>query len=475
MANDNNIQTFSAADIEKYHRGLLSARQMHDMEKAALDDPFLADALEGYSAAGVNAVLDIAELKERLAEKTETAKVIPMITDTDRRKAFPWMKVAAAVVIIAGSALLANQFLFNKKSGNDLAQLEPVKKEEIRNADSSAPTTSVAAQKDTGSLPTQLTADKKSANNLATKPLDQKAAQEVSGGNVAVEQREEVVTVAPKNAPVISDFQKDIAQADKAKTEAINRQKELAKVSNNSRADNAYQKETNYKDVAAPVTVGIQDSELKQNRSVAANKKAEEHYNYSNTFRGRITDANNVGVPFANVTNQQDNVGTYTDARGFFNLTSPDSVLNVQVRSIGFENNNVQLRNNIPSNQIILQDDRSLSEVVISQQKPNTEKRSRDQNVKMEESEPADGWDKYDAYLANNLKAADEFKPKQTNTEGSVEVSFEIDKNGEPTNFKIEKSLCSKCDKEAIRLIKEGPKWKRTADKKGRTNVIIKF
>jgi outer membrane biosynthesis protein TonB len=175
------------------------------------------------------------------------------------------------------------------------------------------------------------------------------------------------------------------------------------------------------------------------------------------------------------VTNQQDNVGTYTDARGFFNLTSPDSVLNVQVRSIGFENNNVQLRNNIPSNQIILQDDRSLSEVVISQQKPNAEKRSRDQNVKMEESEPTDGWEKYDAYLANNLKAPDEFKPKQTNTEGAVEVSFEIDKNGEPTNFKIEKSLCSKCDKEAIRLIKEGPKWKRTADKKGRTNVIIKF
>ena len=53
-----------------------------------------------------------------------------------------------------------------------------------------------------------------------------------------------------------------------------------------------------------------------------------------------------MGVPFANVTNVQDNAGTYTDAKGNFNLTYPDTVLNVQVRSVGFENNNVQLRNN---------------------------------------------------------------------------------------------------------------------------------
>ena len=37
------------------------------------------------------------------------------------------------------------------------------------------------------------------------------------------------------------------------------------------------------------------------------------------------------------------------------------------------------------------------------------------------------------------------------------------------------KSLCSKCDKEAVRLVKEGPKWKRIASKKGRTTVTINF
>ena len=52
MANDNNIKKFTASDIEKYHKGQLSAKERHDLEKAALDDPFLADALEGYSTAG---------------------------------------------------------------------------------------------------------------------------------------------------------------------------------------------------------------------------------------------------------------------------------------------------------------------------------------------------------------------------------------------------------------------------------------
>ena len=78
MANDNNIKKFTAIDIEKYHKGLLSPKEMHDLEKAALEDPFLADALEGYAVTGVNAEADIAELKKRLAEKTGQAKVIPL-------------------------------------------------------------------------------------------------------------------------------------------------------------------------------------------------------------------------------------------------------------------------------------------------------------------------------------------------------------------------------------------------------------
>ena len=36
-------------DIERYSKGELSPAEMHELERKALSDPFLADALEGYA------------------------------------------------------------------------------------------------------------------------------------------------------------------------------------------------------------------------------------------------------------------------------------------------------------------------------------------------------------------------------------------------------------------------------------------
>jgi len=54
-----------------------------------------------------------------------------------------------------------------------------------------------------------------------------------------------------------------------------------------------------------------------------------------------------------------------------------------------------------------------------------------------------------------------------------VQLSFDVDKNGQPTNIAVVKSLCQKCDEEAIRILKEGPKWKKNKNKKGK--ITIKF
>jgi TonB family protein len=184
-------------------------------------------------------------------------------------------------------------------------------------------------------------------------------------------------------------------------------------------------------------------------------------------------DSSNNPLPFANITNSTDNVGTYADAKGNFTLISPDSVLNVQIRSVGFENNNIELRSDLTTNKIILQEDRSVSEVVLNYQSPNASRLQelRESNIKIEEPEPADGWDNYDTYLVNNLNAPDEQRTKRIN--GQVEISFDVNKNGEPTNIKIERSLCKPCDDEAIRLVKEGPKWKRRG--KSRARVAVPF
>src|SRR4051812_11453005 len=77
---------FSAADIERYRRGQLSPAQMHAMEKAAMEDSFLADAMEGYGVGqnewqtgsgkpGVgNHADNINDLRERLRQRVEGNK-----------------------------------------------------------------------------------------------------------------------------------------------------------------------------------------------------------------------------------------------------------------------------------------------------------------------------------------------------------------------------------------------------------------
>ena len=115
MSENKIIKNYTAADIERYHRGLLSAKERHDLERAALDDPFLAEALEGYAVTGVNITADIAELKRRLAERSEDKRtaVVPI------NKRFSFLKVAAAVVLMVGTAILVYQLMFRKHDRNN--------------------------------------------------------------------------------------------------------------------------------------------------------------------------------------------------------------------------------------------------------------------------------------------------------------------------------------------------------------------
>jgi CarboxypepD_reg-like domain/Gram-negative bacterial TonB protein C-terminal len=483
MATDNNIKTFTAIDIEKYHTGLLSNKERHELEKAAMDDPFLADALEGYAVAGVNATADIADLKKRLAQRTEEAKVIPL--NARRNNNFKLFRAAVVIAFVAGAAFLVYQFSGDKNK-KDIAQNNAEKKETIKATDSVSPSANTSSVTEESKKATTISTPgyKKddgtvSNNDAVSNPVPVSETKETVGGSVAPKEKTVDAEISNPAPGLNDDASKTNGDLKIIPIEKNREEKDfLARQKSKDKPGNALKKETQYAPIASEQQLNKQEKAA--NLDFKTSNRSDDQYRnqqQSNIFRGRITDVNNVGVPFANVTNPQDNVGTYSDARGYFNLTYPDSVLNVQVRSIGFENNAVQLRNNVSSTQIVLQDDRkSLSEIVVSNQKPNAAARSRESNIKIEESEPTDGWDNYDAYLANNLNVPEDIKTKQSaNTAGSVQVSFEVDKNGEPINMKVEKSLCPKCDEEAKRLIKDGPKWKQPASKKGRTKVTINF
>ncbi|HJW17617.1 MAG TPA: energy transducer TonB [Flavisolibacter sp.] len=120
----NNI--YSAKDIERYHKGLMTARERHALEKAALDDPFLADAIEGYSFT-TTPQEDIEEIRRRVFANNNSSKALLYF------KKNSWMKIAALFLIVAGGGWLIINSVNNKK---EISQATPTS---IKSAPSTPP------------------------------------------------------------------------------------------------------------------------------------------------------------------------------------------------------------------------------------------------------------------------------------------------------------------------------------------------
>ncbi len=104
-------KSYTAADIQQYLDGEMSAQQMHAMEKAALEDPFLADAIDGYARYDkAENQKNIAILYKQLNDTSST--VIPFHKKT-------WYRIAASVILLAGGLSVAYMLLNN----NDNRQL----------------------------------------------------------------------------------------------------------------------------------------------------------------------------------------------------------------------------------------------------------------------------------------------------------------------------------------------------------------
>lgn len=445
MSGEKKYKAYTAADIEKYHKGLLSAREMHALEKAALDDPFLADALEGYGGTSVNVAADLSELEKKLNERVAGDDIARMPL---ARKSFQWWKVAAAIIIVGGVGFFTYR-IATKDSSREVAAVESKK-------NSNQQTSGVAADTNKLSTETSSTAVVPPANESAdsgkdestasvTRRITNRSSDEVNRGSVSEGNAVATAGVAA------SDLDKKVRYDTLGQANGISEANALAKAPAKSMEGNQRQ----------PSAV------MQQKESGVIEQQA------MNYFRGRVMDADNNPVPFANISNAKDNVGTYTDARGEFTLISPDSMLDVRVRSIGFENNLTRLKNNVSSNQIVMREEKVAPDRVLSYSKRDTSSRLK-RFVKLEEPEPADGWSNYEVYLANNLNIPDNLEKGESNR-GQVSVSFEVNQNGDPVNIQVEKSLCQKCDDEAIRVVKQGPKWKKKNNKNRRVTINIPF
>lgn len=120
----NHNKQYTASDIEKYWTGKLTPAEMHAMEKTALEDPFLADAMEGYSKNADNTGRieeDLTELRSRIEHRTSGRHKGGIISR--------WWKVAAAAIIVIGIGSFS-YYLLNRQDDSRLAQEPATRKQE---------------------------------------------------------------------------------------------------------------------------------------------------------------------------------------------------------------------------------------------------------------------------------------------------------------------------------------------------------
>ncbi len=131
---------YHSGDILRYLRGLMSASEMHQLEKAAMEDPFLADAIAGmdkHLRAGGSPETDLRELQQRLATGTRRKKPVRYLA---------W-RAAAACVLLAGAAAVTYYIINPGNQEKSLVTVENLiqpEQEQTQAADTgqfSAPTT----------------------------------------------------------------------------------------------------------------------------------------------------------------------------------------------------------------------------------------------------------------------------------------------------------------------------------------------
>lgn len=151
---------------------------------------------------------------------------------------------------------------------------------------------------------------------------------------------------------------------------------------------------------------------------------------------------------------------------GEFSLVKKDDKKRLTAEYIGYDP--VEIRVDTSRTMLIAMNEnkQTLNEVVVVGYgaKKNKKSTTLGSVVKVEEQaekeitpQPVIGKRSYQKYLKENL-----VRPTDDNCKdikGKVVLSFFVDEEGKPQNITVIHGLCEFADKEAIRLVKEGPKW----------------
>jgi TonB family protein len=459
MSSDNKNMIYTAGDIEQYLAGKLSPRQMHAMEKAALEDPFLAEAMEGYEGMKDREWNNqLVALREEIADKGAVAKVIPLHKTKNNR----W-KAAAAILILGAGATLTFILTKDKEAEKSNPQVAQTITTTIK--DSSIQTENAAPVSVTASLNPTASATKEEkkaiSGSVIASGLTKQADSYISEPGAP-----QLNAIAPVTAAAIPDNAKVITAVPPVNTNpsTAGDNRDFAKESNpvTSKAEAKQNNESEF-------------LSSQRNQGLASYKKEAVLNNF---FTAQVVAGDNTPLPFTNISIKKENFGTYADAKGMVRLVSTDSILNVEFKSVGYLPKTFVLRNNQSQAKIVLQEEEVAlkDKTVIGNANMAGNQKSRRATLLTDSAvnvEPADGWDNYNTYVANNLDIPEEILNKGFH--GEVELSFDVKANGTISNIRVNKSLGAEYDEAAKRLILEGPQWKLKKGRKTTASIKLQF
>ena len=401
-----------------YIRGLRKGKEAHRLEKESMEDPFLADAMDGYNQVEGNHEQRIEKLRMQVSAHSAKKKNTYAIT---------W-SIAACLIIGFG---ISSYFLFLKKSMTDEVFIaeesvstklaEPAAP--LTPAIPATPTVPATPQKEIALATTKVKTDSTPVSEITARQANKK---DMIAKIQATSQPQQGTPVA--TVPVMEEISEETAAL---------------------------------QEVVATMDTFESESDKKMKLAKVATILPQK-----NMIKGRVTDEKGEPLIGASVTYKGTNIGTITNMNGEFSLVKKDDKKRLTAEYIGYDP--VEIRVDTSRTMLIAMNEnkQALNEVVVVGYGAKKNKKSttlgsdakvKEQAEKEITPQPAIGKRNYQKYLKENIVRPTDEKCAQV--KGKVVLTFLVNKEGRPFYIKVKESLCESADKEAIRLIQEGPDW----------------
>ena len=401
-----------------YIRGLRKGKEAHRLEKESMQDPFLADAMDGYNQVEGNHEQRIEKLRMQVSAHSAKKKNTYAIT---------W-SIAACLIIGFG---ISSYFLFLKKSMTDEVFIaeesvstklaEPAAP--LTPAIPATPTVPATPQKEIALATTKVKTDSTPVSEITARQANKK---DMIAKIQATSQPQQGVLVA--TVPVMEEVSEETAAL---------------------------------QEVVATMDTFESESDKKMKLAKVATILPQ-----NNMIKGRVTNEKGEPLIGASVTYKGTNIGTITNMNGELSLGNMVVKIRLTAQFIGYDP--VEIRVDTSRTMLIAMNEnkQALNEVVVVGYGAKKNKKSvtagtvvkgNEQANKDITPQPVIGKRKFQKYLKENLVRPTDEKCAQV--KGKVVLTFLVNKEGRPFSIKVKESLCESSDKEAIRLIQEGPDW----------------